>query len=163
MRNNCYKSPHFSGFTLMEILITIVVLSIASTAIMGVYMNTVRSSADPMLQQQAIAIAEAYLEEIQMKSFADPTEVETGGAEAGETRSNYDDIQDYDGLSDSGARDQNNTAIAALSAFNIQVTVAGRALSGAGTVTAADSLRIDVTVDHAAIGPILISGFRTNY
>ena len=158
-----YRAFYPSGFTLLEILVTIVVLGIAASAIMGVYISTIRTSADPMIQQQAVAIAEAYLEEIQLKAFADPTQAETGGSEAGETRSTYDDVQDYDGLNDVGARDQNNNAIAALAAFDVQVDVTGRALTGTNTVTAANSLRIDVTVDHAVIDPIVLSGFRTNY
>ena len=157
------SQPLSKGFTLLEILVTIVVLAIAASAILGVFSSSIRSSADPLLQQQAVAIAEAYLEEIQLKNFADPTQIETGGAESGESRSNYDDIQDYDGLNDTGARDQNNNAIAALASFNVQVTVQGRAISGTNTIPASDALRIDVTVDHPAIDPIQLSGFRTNF
>lgn len=163
MRNKHIQGVRVPGFTLLEVLVTIVVLGIAASAILGVFTSTIRTSADPLIQQQAVAIAEAYLEEIQLKPFADPTQVETGGAEAGESRSNYDDVQDYDGLNDAGARDQNDNAIAALAAFDVQVSVQGRDLSGTNTVPVSDSLRIDVTVDHAVIDPILISGFRTNF
>ena len=84
------------GFTLLEVLVTIIVIGVAATALMGVFTSTVATSANPMIQQQAIAIAEAYQEEIQLKSFSDPTQIETGGDEAGESRANYDDVQDYD-------------------------------------------------------------------
>jgi MSHA pilin protein MshD len=157
------RAGYFAGFTLLEVLVTIVVLSLAATAIMGVYIATVRSSADPLLQQQAISIAQAYLEEIQLKAFADPTQVETGGSESGETRASFDDVQDYDGLNDTGARDQDNTAIPALAAYSVQVSVNPRSLSGGSTIPASDSLCIDVTVSHNAIGSIVLSGFRTNY
>jgi len=153
-----------SGFTLLEVLITIVVLSIAATAIMGVFINLGKSSADPMIQQQATSIAEAYMEEILSKSFADPVVAETGGPEAGEVRSTYNDIQDYDGLTDVGARNQNNQPIDGLSAYSVSVIVTGRTLTGSATTTpATDSMRIDISVSHPAISPVTLSGFRTNY
>ena len=158
MRSKVSLSRDCKGFTLLEILVTIVVLGIAATAILGVFTSTIRGSADPLLQQQAVAIAEAYLEEIQLKAFTDPT-----GDETGESRANFDDIDDYDGLIDAGARDQNDNPIAALASFNVQVSVQGRSITGSDSVPASDALRIDVTVDHPAIDPIVISGFRTNF
>ncbi len=152
-----------TGFTLLEVLITIVVLSIAATAIMNVFVSTVGSSVDPLIQQQAVSIAEAYIEEIQSQSFADPVVAETGGPEAGETRASYNDIQDYNGLADVGAKDQNDVAINGLTDYNIAVAVTGQPLSGTTTIGATNSMRIDITVTHAAIDPIRLSGFRTNY
>lgn len=142
-----------SAFTLIEILVTIVVISIAGTALMGVYTNLIARSADPIIQQQALAIAEAYMEEIRLKAFSDPN----GGVE---TRPNYDDIQDYNGLPDTVVRDQNGVAIASLSAYSVTVNVAGQSFAG---LNAADSMRIDVVVNHPAIDPITLSGFRVNY
>ncbi len=152
-----------TGFTLIEVLVTVVVLAIAASAIMNVFISTVRSSADPLLQQQAVSIAAAYIEEIQSQHFADPVQAETGAAEAGETRATYDDVQDYNGLSDVGAKDQNGNAINGLSDYTVDVSVSGATLSGASTIAATDAMRIDVTVTHPAIGPLKLSGFRTNY
>jgi MSHA pilin protein MshD len=143
-----------SAFTLIEILVTIVVISIAGTALMGVYTNMVAKSADPIIQQQALAIAEAYMEEIRLKAFNDPDGIE------GEARSDYDDIQDYNGLPDNTVRDQNGNAIGSLSAYTVSVNVVGQPLAG---IDAADSMRIDVIVNHPAIDPITLSSFRTSY
>ena len=153
-----------AGFTLIEVITTIVVLAIAATALLSVYTSTVRGSADPMIQQQAVSIAEAYMEEILLKAFSepDPLVAETGGAELDETtRSTFDDVQDYnDPLITGAVSDQNGNAIGTLSAYSITVTVAGDSLNG---MPAVDSLRIDISVDHPAIDPILLSGYRTNY
>ena len=160
----CKKnSSKISAFTLIEVLVTIVVIGIAATSIMSVFISTVKTSADPLIQQQAVSIAEAYMEEIQSQHFADPVAVETGGAEAGETRASYNDIQDYDGLSDTGAKDQNNVAIAGLTDYGVTVSVTAQSLSGTTTIAASDSRRIDITVTHTVIDPIVLSGFRTNH
>jgi MSHA pilin protein MshD len=158
------KPQSAPGFTLIEVLITVVVLAIAATTIMNVFISTVRSSADPLLQQQAVAIASAYMEEIQSQLFADPLVPESGGPEVGETRATFNDVQDYNGLSDSGAKDQSGAAITQLSDYKVTVTVTGHALTaGASSIVASDAMRIDVTVTHPAIDAITLSGYRTNY
>ena len=149
------KPIRFSAaFTLIEILVTIVVISIAGTALMGVYSNMVSQSAHPIIQQQALAIAEAYMEEIRLKAFTDPDGI------VGEARPNYDDIQDYNGLPDTQVRDQNGTPIPTLSAYTVNVSVTAQ---GIASIAAADSMRIDVVVNHPVIDPITLSSFRVNY
>jgi hypothetical protein len=66
-------------------------------------------------------------------------------------------------LSDAGAKDQNDVAIVGLTDYDITVTVTAQSLSGTTTIAAADSRRIDITVTHTVIDPIVLSGFRTNH
>ena len=148
-------SRRHSGFTLIEVITTIVVIAIAAAALLSVYTNMVRGSADPMIQQQAVSISEAYMEEIQLKAFADPDGI------GGETRPNYDDVLDFNTLPDTVVRDQNGNAVGGLGAYSITVTVA--AVDPLNGMNPADSLRIDISVDHPVIDPILLSGYRTNY
>ncbi len=151
------------GFTLIELVVTLVVIGIAATALLSVFTSTVRGSADPVIQQQATTIAEAYVEEILLQAFADPTAPEQGAAstEAGETsRALFDDVQDYNHLGTTQVRDQNNNPIAALAAYSVTVSVTGAALD---TVPATASMRIRVTVSHPAITPITLVAYRTNY
>jgi MSHA pilin protein MshD len=143
------------AFTLIEILVTIVVISITGTALMSVYTHMVAKSADPIIQQQALAIAEAYMEEIRLKAFSDPDGF------GGETRPDFDDIQDYNGLPLAGpVQDQNGVSVPSLSAYSVTVNVTARSFAG---IAVADSMRIDVVVDHPAIDPISLSSFRVNY
>jgi len=135
----------------MEILITVVVISLAATALMSVFGSTVATSADPVLEHQATAIAEAYMEEILLKDFAPGP---------GNTRPTYDDVLDYNGLPDAVVRDQNGVAIGALSDYSISVSVVADGLNG---IAAIDSMRIDITVSHPSIDDVLLSGYRTNY
>ena len=144
----------------MEIIVTIIVIGISATALLSVFSNMIRGSADPVIQQQATTIAEAYMEEIMLRAFEDPEGPETGSAEAGETRSSYDDVQDYNSLGTTQVRDQNDNPVAALSDYSVSVVVAGDPLN---TVPAGSALRVDVTVSHPAIADILLSGYRTRY
>ena len=153
-------SPRAFGFTLIEIIVTLVVVGIAAVALLSVFTSNVRGSADPLLQQQAITIAEAYLEEILLKAYQDPTDPEQGalGTEPGEgSRNLFDDVQDYNHLGTTEVRDQNDVAIGALSAFDVTVTVAG------ATLNAVPAMLIEVRVDHPAISSLTLHAYRANY
>jgi MSHA pilin protein MshD len=142
------------GATLIELVISIVVVSIAVSAVLGLLSATAGHSADAMITAQAVSIGEAYLEEISLKSFADPDGTDGEGA-----RASFDDVDDYDGLLDSGARDQFGNAIAPLAGYTVSVDVSQSAALGG--VPAADALRIDVRVTFAPIVDLTLSGYRT--
>ncbi len=142
-----------AGVTLVELVISIVIVAVAASAVLGALAKTSAASADPMVRQQAVAVAEAYLEEILLKPFDDPDGTDGEGA-----RSAFDDVDDYAGLGDAGARDQQGNAIAGLGAYNVAVTVApSAALAG---VPAGDALRVDVRVSRAPDIDITLSGYR---
>ena len=149
-----------SAFTLIEIIVTIIVIGIAATALLSVFTSLVRGSADPVIQQQATTIAEAYMEEIMLRAFEDPQGGETGTDEGEPGRAEYDDVQDYASLATGPAADQFGNPIAALAAYTVAVTISNQDLNG---IAPADSLRIDVSVSHPAVDPILLSTYRTRY
>lgn len=152
------------GVNLIELLVAIVVISIASAGVLLVYAQVVRFSADPMLQQQALAVAEGYLDEILARPVAEPSgpALETGGPEAGETRPTYDDVQDYAGLSESPPRDSTGTSVDLdldgrpdLEGYAVDVTIIPNDALG-GVVMA----RVDVRVRYAAIVDFTLTGYR---
>lgn len=149
-----------SAFTLIEIIVTIIVLGVAATALLSVFTNLIRGSADPVIQQQATTVAEAYLEEIMLRSFDDPQGGESGTDEGEAGRADYDDVKDYRSLASGPAADQFGNPIAALSDYTVTVAVVNAGLNG---IVVADSLRVDVSVSHPAIATITLSGYRTNY
>lgn len=143
-----------SGLTLVELVITIAVLAIAVTGILLVLNENIAHSADPMVEQQAVNIAEAYLDEILNQSFTDPD-----GSNVGETRPTYDDVNDYNGLSES-PHDQSGNAVAGLSNYTVTVTVTNNVTLG----TDANATRVDVNVVYAPTNiSITLSGYRTSY
>lgn len=145
------------GVTLIELVITIALIAIAVSSVLGTLAANAKSSADGMVRAQAMAIADAYLEEIRLKPFTDPDGID---GESG--RVNFDDVDDYNGLIDVGAFDQFGNAISGLSQYRVAaVVVHSSALSG---VTSANTLRIDVTVTYPAAGvDVRVTGYRANY
>jgi MSHA pilin protein MshD len=147
------------GISLLELIITITVLSIGMVAVLPLMIQTATHSIDPILQQQANAIAQSYLEEILSQHFSDPNQTETGSAEFGEIRATFDDVQDYNSLPDTVVRDYSGTRISALNGYAVTVSVKNDVL---GT-NAAPALRVDVRVTHRRHPDIsiLLSGYRS--
>lgn len=144
------------GVTLVELLVSIVIVGIAAGTILGLLATTTGASADPLLRHQASAVAEAYLEEILLRAFDDPD-----GVDGEASRAAFDDLDDYDGLLDVGARDQFGNPIAALAAYTVSVSVVpSSALPG---VPAGDALRVDVNVSRGGDIDLLLSGYRTRF
>ena len=152
LRNQSHHHVHQCGATLIELIITIVIISIALSGILSVVHITTKYSADPIIQSQAIAIAESYLEEILLLPITDPN-----GSNAGETRATFDNIDDYSGLADPGAIDQSGSAIAGLENYNVTVTVADNTVSGV-TMKA-----VTVSVSLPSITTIELVGYRASY
>ncbi|MDH3645800.1 MAG: type II secretion system GspH family protein [Gammaproteobacteria bacterium] len=142
------------GVTLVELVVAITVIGIAASVILGLLSSNVGASADPMVRQQAVAVARAYMEEILLNDFDDPD-----GIDGEVARVDFDDVDDYDALVDVGARNQFDNAIAGLADYTVAVDVNGSgALPG---VPVADALRVDVTVSRAPLLSFTLSGYRT--
>ncbi len=166
------------GLTLIELVLSIVILATASVAILRVLSDANKRSADPMIEQQASAIAQAYLEEVLLKPYCDPdlsTDCATACAvnnicsnpacsSTEGLRTAFDEVCDYAGLSDAGARNQLDQAIPGLADYTISVQVddSGVDINGL-SANAGQALRITVTVDHPAMEAISLSAYRTNF
>ena len=152
----CTTSRRQAGFTLIELIFFIVVVSVGIAGILMVMDVSVKSSADPMVRKQSMALADSLLEEILLKAYNDPdglpNVVESG-------RSTYDDVSDYDGI--------NETVSATgpiflglppnLYGFNIQIAVPPPTTLGG---MAAKKVTVTIT---KGTDSITMTGYRTNY
>lgn len=105
------------GLTLVELIVTIVVIAISLVGITIVVQRGIGESADTTLNVRTVALANAYLDEILGRRFDERTRnngippcratapparqctVEASfGPDGGETRSRFDDVDDYHGL-----------------------------------------------------------------
>lgn len=151
------------GVTLVELVIAITIIAVALGGTLMAVNATTRHSADPMIGQQALAIAESYLEEVLLQPYIDPDLDPISGAvcpSAEASRDLYDNVCDYAGLDDAGAIDQNGNSVAGLAGYRVRVGVDTGANLG-GFSGSADVLRIDVRVSHPASVDLTLSGYRT--
>lgn len=152
------------GVTLVELVIVIVIVGIAAAALYGAMAAIGGRSADPLLRQQSLAIAEAYLEEIGLQAF--PPGTSCPASHDGSGRGSFDDICDYNGLTYGGATPLaprsalSAVPIAGLEAYQVAVQVSGSALHD---IASSDALRIRVRVTDPAGQTLELSGYRARY
>lgn len=173
------------GLSLVELVLFIIIVGVGVAGLLLVFNVTTKASADPLIQKQMLAIAEALMEEVQVKPFTycDPDDaqattatsatvgptgcqatVEASGPE-GETRVNattpFDNVNDYNGFSMSpGISDITGAPITGLGAYSATIAVADSALGG---IAAAESLLITVTVTGPGSDSLVLQSYRTRY
>ncbi len=186
----CTKAQR--GVSLIELIMFIVIVSVALAGILLVMNVTTKGSADPLIHKQALAIAESLLEEVELMpfTFCDPDDanaatataavvgaggcaatVEAIGPEAGETRYStatpFDNVSDYHGFAmnagTGGILDVTGTLVsAALDGYSASVAVAAVDFGGI-TAASGDALQITVTVTGPDGLPVVVEGMRTRY
>jgi MSHA pilin protein MshD len=57
------------GVSLVELIVSIVIVAVAVAGVLAALSMTTRASADPLVEKQALAIAQALLEEVQLMPF----------------------------------------------------------------------------------------------
>ena len=143
------------GMTLIEIVLAIVVLGIGLAGVLIAFSTVSRGSADPLIAQQMLAIAEEMLEEAQLKPFL----AAPNTAPAACARNTYNDVLDYNGYAATGICTIDGTPITSLATYSVRVQVQAATLTG---VAATAALRISVTVTHGS-DSFTLSGWRTDF
>ncbi len=111
-----------AGLSLIEAIIFILIIAVGLTGVISVYLYTTRHSADAMLSLKTVELSQAILDEIRSKGYDENTPAGGGcigsgvdtacnsstafstfGIDAGESRSRFDDVDDYHNLAYCGA------------------------------------------------------------
>jgi MSHA pilin protein MshD len=169
------------GVTLLELVLFIVVVSVGVVGILAVLNLTAGRSADPLVHKQALAIAEAMLEEVLLQPFTycdpddpaaatalgpsdckSPEKIGHEGEARLSTTSPFDNVNDYNGFTMSGGIvNIAGDPIPGLADYSVSVSVASQGLGG---VPASDALMVTVTVTHVPSNVSLrLDGYRTRY
>jgi len=154
--------PRQRGISLIELIMFIVIVSVAVAGILLVLNVTEKGSADPLIRKQALAVAQSLLEEIELQDFNS-----AAGATVPVTQANratqYHVVKDYAGFVSTGIYTVDGTAIPGLGNYNItSVTVTPAAL-GSITSASGNAVLITVTVTDPQGNAMQVSGYRTAY
>jgi MSHA pilin protein MshD len=143
------------GLSLIELIMFIVIVSVAVAGMM-LSMNAITGyGADPLIRKQALTVAESLLEEIESQSFVSVSNA------AG--RQNFNDVMDYNGYATSGIYPANGgAAISGLENYNVAVAVSGVGLGGG--LSSASAVQITVTVNNLIASQVVEAvGYRVAY
>lgn len=166
-----------NGVTLIELVVTIVILSIALVAVSFAINSGVSQSANTLFELRSVALGQAYLDEILSKKFDErsrnsgipPCKDPTNGALTGRKCSNplaieevsrlaWDDVDDYNGLDEGrnsvGAvplKDAQGDDRDGFDDFRVQVSVSLINVSGDETFTGVTNPKPDDSYDAKLI------------
>lgn len=157
------KKQFQKGVSLIELVIAIAIAGIGIVTLLNTFTSVAARSADPMIFQQSIAIAESFVEEITAQPFLDPSTANVCPA-APASRSHFDNVCDYNGYSSSSITDIAGNALA-LTGYQVSVAVNnGAGVTGhLGAISGTDILQVIVTVNNPLGGAVSLSAYRTNY
>lgn len=131
------------GFTLIEIIMTILILGLSSLILVP-YFGAIISSPDPVLRERAVALGQSMMDEILAKKWDENTPIGGGpirtslesdrgipapasglGTDALETavRNTWDDVDDYNGLSETNTFSDRNNVSFTLTGYSRSVQV----------------------------------------
>lgn len=159
------------GATLVELVMTIVIISVAIAGVVGAFSLIAGRSADPLNQSRAVSLAQLYMDEILAKRFAEGSPVGGGqtaaadcgdiGADGGESRNDFDDVDDYDGL-DSAPENSEEAALSGYNGFNVSISVE---CAGSEVGLTSDDLakRIDILITDPSGNDYQFSAYRGNF
>lgn len=180
------------GFSLIEQILFIVIISVGVLGLLGVMNLSANSQgADPLLQKQALAIAESLLAEIQRQPFSycdpdddnatqaqSPTDCTAGLSQdtlagptpAAESRngasgSEYDNVTDYarsGGLTLTDVSDAGNPPLVIMAGYQANIQLAWADSSFGLSSGSHAAVRIDVTVSNGPAN-ITLTGYRLRY
>lgn len=154
-----YAKFQQQGLTLIELIMFIIIVSIAITGVLGVMNLIVKSSADPIIRKQSVAMADAIMEEVLAKNYSDPD-----GTSGETSRISMDDVFDFqyfDGSSNSkkilGSQLLNGSSTQLPDTYWAKVTVTNT------TVSAKTMALITVSVTNPQNEVFTITGYRGSY
>jgi len=161
------------GFTLIELVVGITLVAIAATLLVNLIVPVMRQSAEPLVQQRASSLAQALMDEILSKRYDELTPdggvppcspcSTTLGAETGETRATYDDVDDYNALCGSNfVSGADGVAITNYGSFRMSICVSYDSNYNGGNV-GQSAKRITVTITPGSNVPIVFTAYRANF
>ncbi|MDH2919165.1 MAG: hypothetical protein PXX73_08230 [Sideroxydans sp.] len=149
------------GASLIELIMFIVIVSVALAGILLVMNTTTKGSADPLIRKQALAAAYSMLEEIELQDFNSAAGVTAAVTQANRAAA-YHIIKDYQGFNTASVFALSDAAAATpvLPNYAVKVAVTNVAL---GAIPAASAVQIDVTVTSPSGEAITATAYRTAY
>lgn len=150
--------PSERGISLIELIMFIVIVSVALAGVVLVLNTTTKYSADPLIHKQALTVAESLLEEVELQDFLDNG---FSGPYTQANRANFDDVMDYNGFATTGIYPANGTvAVSGLQNYNVSVAVSA---VNWGNIPSASAVQITVAVTDPMGQAVSAIGYRVAY
>jgi len=176
LKNHSTSCKKVDGYSLIELIITIVVTSIVIVIFYSVFAPNQKNSVSSVIQVKAAELGQAYLEEIILKRFDENSPIGNavpcnqnlaapcGGISNEEgiaNRALFDDVDDYHGVSDQPAKDALGNDRVGFANFKVDVTVSYA--GGDFGLAVQDLKKVQVTVTTPLGETFIFSQYKGNF
>lgn len=179
---NANKRQGQQGMTMIELVISIMIISVALVATVNGMMPALSHNADPLWRDKSIKLAQLYIDEVLSKkydetsstggsdslsasSFINNPNCATLGPDAGENRNEYDDVDDYHGLSDTPPRLQSGISLSNYVGYSAAITVScdGNTVASSGGTANDHAKKITVVISSPSNQSMTFAVYRGNF
>jgi MSHA pilin protein MshD len=133
------------GFSLAETFVSVLLVGVSLAASMQTVGAVLRQRSSTNDDTVAALLAQQLLSEVLSRPYLEPDDTPSFGPESGEdARADFDDVDDYDGWTESPPTDEEGTALDGLAGWSREVLVE--------EVEDSDPLVADVRVGNVSVG-----------
>ncbi|MEH6358630.1 MAG: type II secretion system protein [Pseudomonadales bacterium] len=147
------------GFTLIELILFIVIVGVATTGLFSAINSSTVNNVNPLFQVRSLELAQAQMDEIFGKRYDDKSpsggfppcgsgEVGAVACDSSDSKTDLSDVDDYHGFT---------TVPTGYGGYTMNVVVADV------TLNSRPAKLITITVDSSASTPVTLSAFRGNF
>lgn len=158
--------PTLRGFALVEAAISVLIVGIMFVAVLSTVGASRVSQYKTSISSQGHVLAGSLMDEILSQDYADPDGSSVFGPEPGEsttTRSDFDDVDDFNGWSSNPPTDKDGTELSLLAGWTRSVTVQRVNASDVAVVEDSESNVKHITVEVSRDGAVVsVTALRTN-
>ncbi len=147
------------GISLIELIMFVVIISIGVVGILLLMNKVIGHSANTLARKQALAIAESFLEEIQLQTISG---IAPNLSPPNAVRTSFDNVFNYHNYSTTGGiKTRDGTAVPGLSGYNVaSVQVVAITTLGGTAIPAGKGVMIIVTVSDPSSQTHDATGYR---
>jgi type II secretory pathway pseudopilin PulG len=163
------------GYLLVEVSIAYMILALAIAALVPTFILAIKATKNTEKIQVAMDLSTELLEEVRMRRWDETTETpaaytsspSTLGPDTGETATDktyFDDVDDFNGWTEKGAKDPLNRTLNNFKAYDRSVVVsyANAFLVALSTPTTSDYKRVTVCTETYNLKPVCLYTVVTN-
>lgn len=162
------------GFILVEVTIAYVLLIVALVALVPVFIMAIRAGTKTEQLQISTYLSAELMDEVRMRKWDEltvatspvhisfPSALGTDTGENAASKTTFDDIDDFNGWTEAGARDPMGTVLPDFKGYTRTVAVSYVDANLAVSVPVTDYKRVTVCTTTAKISPACLNTMLTN-
>lgn len=161
------------GATLVELVMAIVIISVAIAGVVGAFSLIAGRSADPLNQTRAVALAQRYMDEILARPFdeAAPAGQRYGGGcrktvDTSRDRDAYRDVDDFDAIDGETPSEYwlvSSGPVDGYEQFAVTVNVDCVVNPSSELGASVEAKRVEVLISDPSDNQYVFSAYRVNY